>query len=112
MTKDEFRTIIREEVQSAVRSALTVTMTIERVRDERTGQPLAVVERKTEEVFLPSVIVQMLPFHEGAMRGFQNDLTRTKRSLDSANTFINRLADVVERQSQINMIGYHASDPE
>jgi len=108
MTKDELKLIISD----AVREALTVEMTIERVRDERTGQPLAVVERKTEKVFLPSLIVQMLPYQEGALRGFQQDLSRTKNGLDQANKFIKRLADAVEKQAAIRTIGYDASDPE
>jgi hypothetical protein len=106
MTRDELKAIIRE----AVNEALTVEITLEKVKDERTGQPLAVVERKTEKVFLPSLIVQMLPYQEGAMRGFQQDLTRTKKALDNANDFIKRLADAIERQSAIRQIGHDASD--
>jgi hypothetical protein len=106
MTKIELKELISE----AVRDALTVEITMEKVRDDRTGQPLAVIERKTEKVFLPSLIVQMLPYQEGALRGFQQDLSRTKKGLDQANTFIKRLADAVERQSQIKAIGHDASD--
>lgn len=101
MTREELKQIINE----AVRDALTVEMTIERVRDDRTGQPLAVTERKTEKVFLPSLIVQMLPYQEGALRGFQQDLSRTKKGLDQANVFIKRLADAVEAQTA-KRIGY------
>jgi len=108
MTRDELKSLIRE----AVKEALTVDMTVEKVRDERTGQPLAVVERKTEKVFLPSLIVQMLPYQEGALRGFQQDLSRTKKGLDQANVFIKRLADAVERQASVRTIEYDASDTE
>jgi hypothetical protein len=107
MTKSELQDIIRE----AVREALTVEVTMEKVRDERTGQPLSVIERKTEKVFLPSLIVQMLPYQEGALRGFQQDLSRTKKGLDQANQFIKRLADAVEKQAAIRTIGYDESDP-
>ena len=100
MTRDELKSLIRE----AVKEALTVDMTVEKIRDERTGQPLAVVERKTEQVFLPSLIVQMLPYHEGALRGFQQDLSRTKKGLDQANAFISRLADAVEAQANTRTI--------
>lgn len=105
MTKDELKELIRE----AVHEALTVEMTFEKVRDDKTGQPLAVVERKSEKVFIPSLIVQMIPFQEGALRGFQQDLSKTKKSLDQANSFIKRLADAVERQSDIKAID-HAGD--
>jgi hypothetical protein len=100
MTRDELKALISE----AVREALTVEMTVEKVRDERTGQPLAVIERKTEKVFLPALMVQMLPYQEGALRGFQQDLSRTKKGLDQANAFIKRLADVVEAQANIKAI--------
>jgi hypothetical protein len=108
MTKEELKELIKE----AVRDALTVEITLEKVRDERSGQPLAVSERKTEKVFLPSLIVQMLPYQEGAMRGLQQDLTRTKKALDNANEFIKRLADAIERQTSVRQIGHDASDPE
>jgi hypothetical protein len=108
MTKDELIGIIREAIRPViaeeVRKALTAEITIEKIKDDRTGQPLAVVERKTESVFLPSLMVQMLPYHEGAFRGFQQDLTRTKKALDNANVFIKRLADAVETQANIKAI--------
>lgn len=106
MTKEDLKELIRE----AVREALTIEITLEKVRDEKTGVPLAVVERKTEKVFIPALISQMLPFQEGAMRGFQQDLSKTKKALDKANDFINRLADAVERQQQVKKIGYDESD--
>ena len=101
MTKEELKAIIRD----AVKEALTVEMTIEKVRDARTGQPLAVIERRTDNVFIPSLIAQMIPYQEGAMRGFQQDLSRTKKALDKANAIIDRLADAIERQN-IARIGY------
>lgn len=106
MTKQELKELIKE----AVTEALTVEVTLERVRDEKTGQPLAVVQRKTEKVFLPSLMTQMLPFYEGSMRGFQQDLSKTKKSLDSANNFIKRLADAVEQQAQKRLIDYDSND--
>lgn len=102
MTKEELKAIIRE----AVNEALTVEMTIEKVRDEKSGQPLAIKERKTEKVFIPSLIAQMLPFQEGAMRGFQQDLSRTKKALDNSNKFIEQLATAVERQARYKKIGH------
>ena len=104
MTRDELKQLIKE----AVTEALTVEATLEQVRDSESGQPLAVVKRKTEQVFLPSLMIQMLPFYEGAMRGFQQDLGKTKKALDNANSFIKRLADVAEAQSK-RMIDYESS---
>ena len=106
MTNDDLKTLIGE----AVREALTVEITLERVRDERTGQPLAVVERKTEKVYIPSLIAQLLPYQEGAMRGFQQDLSKTKKALDQANEYIKRLKDAVERQQAVKAIGYEGDD--
>jgi len=71
--KDKERKELEELVRKAVWDALTVTMTLEKRRDEKTGVPLAHPEIKKEEVFLPSFIVQLLGFNEGAFRGLQAD---------------------------------------
>ncbi len=66
-----------EEIKKAVTETLTVEWTIEKKRDDKTGQPLAKSEKKTEKVFLPAVFVQLLPFYEGAIRGMQGDVDRS-----------------------------------
>jgi len=66
-----------EEIKKAVTETLTVEWTVEKIRDEKTGQPLAKPEKKTETVFLPAVFVQLLPFYEGAIRGMQGDVDRS-----------------------------------
>ena len=58
-------------IEKAVIKALTVKITLEKVRDEKTGQPLAVPEKITEDVFLPSFLAQTLKYNEGALRGLQ-----------------------------------------
>jgi hypothetical protein len=104
---------IRQIVAAAVAEALTVEWTVERRRDERTGQPLAVPETRRERVFLPSAIVQLLPYHEGALRGLQQDFARAHIAahgenlsalvalIEQAQPVLKKLAwfaDLVERQ--------------
>ena len=67
---------LRKEIKEAVTEALTVEWTIEKRRDEKTGQPLATSEKKQETVFLPAVFVQLLPYYEGAMRGLHEDVSK------------------------------------
>lgn len=83
MTKKDMEEI-RKIVAEAVREALTVEATIERVRDPVTGQPLAVPERRTGPVFIPSLLAQMIPFQEGAFRGVQADLKKREGELSDA----------------------------
>lgn len=91
---------IEKIVDKAVVNALTVEMTWEKVRDEKTGQPLAVSEKITEEVFLPSVLVQTLNFYEGAMRGFQEDQNKNN----------NKITDMSEKVAVIGNILLQTED--
>lgn len=98
---------LKEIVAAAVRAALTVELTIKRRRDPQTGLLLAVPQEKTETVFLPSVITQMIPFHEGALRGLQEDLgkhavaaaeiRRLADSIEAARPLLTRIAEVIGR---------------
>jgi len=92
LTKEETLTRIIEE---AVRKALTVEMVYEKVRDEKTGQPLAVKKTVTEDSFIPSVIVQMLPFYEGVMRGFQEDINKTNNKISEFDEKINVIGNIL-----------------
>lgn len=92
LTKEETLTRIIEE---AVRKALTVEMVYEKVRDEKTGQPLAVKKTVTEDSFIPSVIVQMLPFYEGVMRGFQEDINKTNNKIAEFDEKINVIGNIL-----------------
>ena len=67
---------IENIIRKVVREELTVEMTWVKEKDEKTGQPLAAPEYKTEKVFLPSFFVQNLKFHEGAYRGFQETIDK------------------------------------
>ena len=75
---------LREEITNAVKEALTVKMHWEKVKDEKTGLPLAHPERWVEDVFLPSFFAQHIKFHEGAYRGFQEDINKTNNRVRGA----------------------------
>lgn len=70
-------------IEAAVTGALTAEIDWEKHRDEKTGQPLAHPERVKERIFLPAFWVQHLKFHEGAYRGFQEDINKTNNRVRS-----------------------------
>ena len=78
MKEDRLRSIVRE----VIKEALTVEITMEKVRDEKTGQPLSKPEIIKEEVFLPSFLTQVLSFQEGALRGLQEDGNKKDNKID------------------------------
>jgi hypothetical protein len=86
---------IKDVIKTAVTEALTVEWTIEKVRDEKTGLPLAVVERKTEEVFIPSVFIQLLSYHEGALRGMQEQTCKHSGKIDEVTSTMKIIGNIV-----------------
>lgn len=70
-------------------------MHLEKVRDDKTGQPLARPEIIKEKVYLPSVFVQLLPFYEGAQRGLQEQVSKEFSKLDQINNGMNAMAQVL-----------------
>jgi uncharacterized coiled-coil protein SlyX len=78
MKDEKLKTIIQE----AVINALTVEITLEKRRDEKTGVPLAVPKIQKEKVFLPSFLVQQISFQEGAFRGLQEDVNKKNNAID------------------------------
>jgi len=86
---------ITAAIREAVIGALTVEWTVEKVRDEKTGQPLAVTEKKTEEVFIPSVFLQMLPYHEGALRGMQEDLNKNNNKINDMDNKLSSVGNIL-----------------
>jgi len=84
-----------KEIKIAVEAALTKEITWEKVRDEKTGKPLAVIERKTEEVFLPSMLLQVLSFYEGSQRGLQEDIGKTISNFNVTKEGINAMANLL-----------------
>ena len=67
---------LKKMIQEAVEEALTVEITLEKRRDEKTGLPLKHPEIKTEQVFLPSFFCQLLPFYEASNRGMQETVDK------------------------------------
>lgn len=79
---EALRPALEDAVKRAVIDALTVEITWEKVRDEKTGLPLAAVERRNERVFLPAFFCQHLKFHEGAARGLHEDVSKKNNMID------------------------------
>ena len=81
--KDKDKAWLREEIKAAVWEALTVDLTWEKVKDEKTGKPLATKEVISEKVFLPTFFCQHLKFHEGSYRGNQETLDKVKNNANA-----------------------------
>ena len=80
--KKKVREEVKQMIKEAVEEALTVEIQWEKMRDEKTGLPLKHPERRNEKVFLPALITQILPYHEGALRGMQETVDKeVKNSL-------------------------------
>jgi len=86
---------LKEQIKEAVTEALTVKITMEKRRDIKTGQPLAKPELFDEEVFLPSIFVQMLPFYEGAMRGLQTDVEKSINRMSKMHDKVDTIGKLV-----------------
>ena len=76
LKKEELRKIIREEVEKA----LTVKVTWEK-RQNADGTPLAHPEVKTVDSNLCELLHHYIPRIEGAIRGIQQDMDKTKENL-------------------------------
>jgi hypothetical protein len=76
MKKEDLRKIIREEVEKA----LTVKVTWEKKQNDD-GTPLAHPEIKTTESNLCELLHHYIPRIEGAIRGMQEDIDKTKENL-------------------------------
>lgn len=86
---------IKEAIKESVKEALTIEWTIQKMRDDKTGQPLAVPETITEEVFMPSAFLQLLPFHEGALRGMQHDMNKNNVKVDDLSKKVELVGNVL-----------------
>jgi hypothetical protein len=91
------RRVVKQIVTEAVREALTVEWVVERRRDPATGMPLAVPLTERETVFLPSAIMQALPYHEAALRGLQADIAKHQMSVEE----LRRLSTVIEAAAPV-----------
>lgn len=99
LTKGD-KEFIREAIREEVVEALTIEWTLEKVRDEKTGQPLAVKELKKEKVFIPSVFIQLMPYLEGAMRGVQKDIEKNNDKINSMERKVNVVGDILIQTEQ------------
>jgi hypothetical protein len=84
-----------DAIKKAVKEELTVEITWEQHRDEKTGNKLAVPKIKNEKVFLPSFFVQQLYFQEGAFRGIQEDLNKSVSKISITKEGIQALANIL-----------------
>jgi len=100
MLDQEDKDFLVKEIRKAVREELTVEMTWEKLRDEKSGQPLAKPELLNEKVFLPSFFVQQLGFQEGAFRGMQSDLNKSVNQSLITKTGIDSLAAILIEMEQ------------
>jgi len=82
-------------IEKAVFKALTVKITLEKVRDEKNGQPLAVPERITQDVFLPSFLAQTLKYNEGALRGMQEQTCRHSSKINDFDNKIQAIGNIM-----------------
>lgn len=82
-------------IKQIVIESLTVEWTMEKTRDEKTGQPLAKPELKKENIFIPSAILQMLPYHEGALRGMQEDVNKNNNKINDLDEKIKFIGNIL-----------------
>jgi len=87
-------------IEKAVTKALTVKITLEKVRDDKTGQPLAVPERITEDVFLPSFLAQTLKYNEGALRGLQEQTCHHSSKINDFDNKIQAVGNIMIQAEQ------------
>jgi len=66
---------IEETIRTVVEDCLTVEITMEKRRDEKTGQPLAVPEITKTNEYIPVYWAKHLGYFEGALRGLQEQVT-------------------------------------
>lgn len=86
---------IKDIIKEVVVESLTVDWTIEKVKDDKTGQPLAVPERIKEKVFIPSAFLQMLPYHEGALRGMQEGVEKNNNKINDMEYKIKAIGNIM-----------------
>ena len=86
---------LSELIEKAVNKALTAEVTLEKHRDEKTGQPLAKPEIIKETVFLPAYLCQILPYHEGALRGVQEQTCKQSNKINDLDDKIAAIGNVI-----------------
>ena len=95
MTKEEIKKVVTE----AIVEALTIEVTYEKHRDEKTGQPLATPELKKEKEYLPIWWMRYLPHYEASNRGLQENQDK------QANTILQLTNDIKDLKQGMSVIG-------
>ena len=102
---NKIREIIREELKEA--------FTMEKKRDEKTGQPLAVPEIKKIKVWLPEEWARHIPYFEGALRGMQETSDKAKNNSIKAFHGVAAIAQILRAiEKPIKKIASRGDDPE
>jgi len=78
--KTFIKTAIEEIVRVEIRKALTIRVKMEKNRDDKTGQPLAVPFTEEKDVYIPEFWITYLPYYEGAIRGMQETVDTVKNN--------------------------------
>lgn len=99
LTKSD-KQFIRDVIKQEVEAALTVEWTIEKVRDDKTGQPLAVKETKTENIFIPAEFIRMMPYLEAAIRGVQQDIEKNNNKINDMGNQIQVVGSVLVQNEE------------
>lgn len=94
MTKKD-REEIKKIVAEAISDALTVEVTYEKKRDEKTGIPLATPELKKEKEYLPIWWMRYLPHYEASNRGIQETQDKQANTILKLTEEINQLKEGV-----------------
>ena len=84
-----------ELINKGVTQALTAEITLEKHRDEKTGQPLAKPEIIKETVFLPAYLCQILPYHEGALRGVQEQTCHHSNKVNELDEKVSEIGNII-----------------
>jgi hypothetical protein len=88
---------IAETIAASIKQALTVNVKMERRRDLKTGQPLAVPVVEVRDVYLPIFWVEYMPYHEQALRILQDGVGKVANN-DAKNTEVVKLmAEILMR---------------
>lgn len=99
LTKGD-KEFIKQSIKEGIKEELTVEWTLEKVRDEKTGQPLAVKELKKEKVFIPSMFIQLMPYLEGSLRGMQEDVEKNNNKINDMGNQIQVVGSILAQTEE------------
>ena len=104
---------IREIIREELKEAFTIEMTMEKKRDEKTGQPLAIPEINKIKVWLPEEWARHIPYFESALRGMQETSDKAKNNSIKAFHGVAAIAQILRAiEKPIKKIASRGDDPE